>query len=307
MTDSDRTFPPLHLAAFDHRSSLDKALSALDGPDDRILDRLAAKHLIWAGIQRTLDVTDHAAVLTDADAGSVLDAAKQAGTTTAMALERSGQRWLEPERDAAETRQLLQRYRPDYAKLLVRWHPSDPNDRRQAQIDTIHALADIAEQEGSRLMLELLITADGDDAALNRVDPDVFHDEVLPVRLADSIRQLSDSDVVPAMWKVDGLPRRDACAHVAAAVHAGSDGAAGIVILGAGKDLAAVRGWFAATEPHANFCGFAIGRTIWWDAVAGYVRGEMTHDESAELIGTRFAEVVAAYNEATHASTVTEN
>lgn len=288
----------LHLAAFDHRRSLDKALAALDVAPGRALDRLDAKQLIWRGVQRSLSVTDAAAILTDAEAGAVLDAAREAGVTTAMALEKSGQRWLVADRTPNELKCLLEAHRPTFAKLLVRWHPADPIDRQREQITAIRELESIAVGAGARLMLELLIPGDHDDAPLADAEPDIFHDEILPVRLADAIRQLSSADIVPAMWKLDGLPRTGACAHVAAAVREGSGGTSGIVMLGAGKDLDTVRGWFAAAAAHSAFCGFAVGRTIWWDAIEGYVVGTLSMDDAERTVGIRFAEVVAAYRSA---------
>lgn len=298
MTVSDRSGPRLHLAAFDHRRSLDAALLALDPAAGRALDRLATKHLIWRGVRRTLEVTASAAVLVDADAGVILDEARAAGVVTALALERSGQRWLALERSAIDTQELLDEHRPDYAKLLVRWHPSDPIDRQHAQIDTMGAVSTWAEGAGARLMLELLVPPEGPDADLGRSDPDAYHDEILPTRLEESIRQLSAVGIVPAMWKIDGVARADACVRVAAAVRDGSDGRAGIVVLGAGQDMDTVRSWFRATAGCPEFTGFAIGRTIWWDAVEGYVTGALSDDDAERLIGDRFSEVVHCYRDA---------
>lgn len=292
--------------AFDHRRSLDRALAGLAAAPGRSLDRLAVKRLIWRGVEHVMSDVRHAAVLVDAEAGPGLDAARRAGVTTAMALERSGQRWLEPEHPVAVTQGMLAKHRPDYAKLLVRWHPADPAESRTAQIEVIRRLADLAEHAGAALMIELLVPPNGPDALLGSARPEVYRDEVLPGRTADAIGQLYEAGVAPLLWKLDGFARPSASALVDAAVDDGSGGAAGIVVLGAGRDIDTLSEWFRTTAGLASYRGFAVGRTIWWDAVRRYVIGELDEADAVTEISHHFAAVVAAYRVATTTTTAAQ-
>jgi myo-inositol catabolism protein IolC len=289
----------LHLAAFDHRQSLRRAIEAIAPGDADAARRVALKLLIWRGVGGRLDASRHAGVLVDPDAGAVIDAASADGAVTAMALEASGQRWLAADREATELVALLARHHPTYAKVLMRWHPADPADRRRAQLDVLRALTSIAADAGAALMLELLVPPEGADARLADADEDAYRSEVLPVRLADAVRQLADAGVSPELWKIDGLDRRGAATVVGHAVHETSGGRAGIVVLGAGRSVADIERWFAATSGVDGFCGFAIGRSIWWEPIRRHLLGELDADATAAAIGAAFAEIVAAYERAT--------
>ena len=61
---------------------------------------------------------------------------------------------------------------------------------------------------------------------------------------------------------------------VAQARAGGRDGVV-CVVLGRGADDAKVDHWLQAAAPVDGFVGFAIGRTIWWDALKAYVDGKI--------------------------------
>ena len=44
--------------------------------------------------------------------------------------------------------------------------------------------------------------------------------------------------------------------------------------------------------------GFAIGRTIWWDALKGFLDGSLERDAAAEKIADNYLRFVKVYNEA---------
>lgn len=289
----------LHLAAFDHRQSLRRAIEAIAPADAEARRRVELKLLIWRGIAGRLAASRHAGVLVDADAGAVIDAARGDGATTAMALESSGQRWLAADRDLTELAALLARHRPTYGKILMRWHPHDPAERRAEQLGVLRDLIGVASAAGSATMLELLVPPEGNDASLAGLHPEAYRSEVLPIRIADAVRQLADAGVVPELWKIDGLDRRGAATVVGHAVHETSEGRAGIVVLGAGRSLADIEQWFVATRGVDGFCGFAIGRSIWWDPIRRHVLGELDEAAAADAIGAAFADVVATYERAT--------
>lgn len=260
--------------------------------------RVALKLLIWRGIASRLGASGRAGVLVDPDACEVIDAARSSGAVTAMALERSGQRWLSPDRPLDALAALVERHQPTYGKILLRWHPADPSDRRADQVDTIRRLDSVARDGGARVMLELLVPPAGTDVTIADASPETYRSEILPVRLADSIRQLADAAIVPDIWKVDGLDRHGAAEVVGEAVASTSAGNAGIVVLGAGRGPSDLERWFAATAGIPGYCGFAVGRSIWWDAIRRHVAGEIDADVAVDEIGAEFEAVVDSYQRA---------
>ena len=47
------------------------------------------------------------------------------------------------------------------------------------------------------------------------------------------------------------------------------------VLLGRGASTEKVDHWLQAAAPVEGFIGFAIGRSIWWDALKGFLGGEL--------------------------------
>ena len=44
--------------------------------------------------------------------------------------------------------------------------------------------------------------------------------------------------------------------------------------------------------------GFAIGRSIWWDALKGFLDGEIERDAAAEQIADNYLRFIEVYDEA---------
>ena len=51
----------------------------------------------------------------------------------------------------------------------------------------------------------------------------------------------------------------------------------------------------ASGAPVAGYAGFAIGRTIWWDGVAGWKDGSLTEAAAADLIAANYRRFIDVY------------
>ena len=76
------------------------------------------------------------------------------------------------------------------------------------------------------------------------------------------------------MWKVEGMDAAADYRAVAEAARAGGRDEVGLVVLGAGADEETVARWLREAAGVEGFIGFAIGRTIFWDALQGWLRGD---------------------------------
>ena len=56
------------------------------------------------------------------------------------------------------------------------------------------------------------------------------------------------------------------------------------VVLGRGANDEKVDHWLRQGAPVEGYAGFAIGRTIWWDALKGFLDGDLERDEAASQI-----------------------
>ena len=105
-------------------------------------------------------------------------------------------------------------------------------------------------------------------------DRERFDAELRPALVRRAIAAVQAAGVEVATWKIEGIERREDCEAIAAACRADGRGA-GCLILGRGADEAKVEHWLPLAAPVAGFDGFAVGRTIWWDAIAAQLAGEL--------------------------------
>jgi myo-inositol catabolism protein IolC len=69
-------------------------------------------------------------------------------------------------------------------------------------------------------------------------------------------------------------------------------------VLGRGADEAAVVHWLQQGAGVPGYIGFAIGRTIWWDALKAYVDGNASREEASSKISANYRRMIDAYNRA---------
>ena len=70
------------------------------------------------------------------------------------------------------------------------------------------------------------------------------------------------------------------------------------LILGRGADESKVEHWLRVAAPVDGFDGFAVGRTIWWDAIASYLAGELDRAAAVATIAARYLHFVDVYCQA---------
>ena len=70
------------------------------------------------------------------------------------------------------------------------------------------------------------------------------------------------------------------------------------VLLGRGASDDKVDHWLREAAPVDGFIGFAIGRSIWWDALKGYLDGNLERAKAAEQVADKYLHFVQVYDEA---------
>jgi 5-dehydro-2-deoxygluconokinase len=77
------------------------------------------------------------------------------------------------------------------------------------------------------------------------------------------------------------------------------DGREGVVcvLLGRGASDDKVDHWLRAAAPVEGFVGFAIGRSIWWDALKGFLDGSLERAAAAEQIAENYLRFIRVYEE----------
>ena len=286
--------------AFDHRNSLRRDFMHLTGQPapDQHATMVAAKGIVTdALIAAAPQVTpDRAVLLIDYEYGGRFVAeAQAAGVKVAMPVEESGQAELRYLCDGHPER-VVDAHHPDYVKVLIRYNPGGDTAMNERQRGRLRQLSDWLDGRPERLMLELLVPPEPAQLAAVADDQSRFDRETRAALTAAAIDQIAGDGLRPALWKIEGPESLQDAARIAEAVRAvNSD--AGCLVLGRGADDAAVRRWLAIAAATDGFTGFAVGRTIWWDALKGFAGGG---DAGAAVyaVAARYLDLVRYYRAA---------
>jgi 5-dehydro-2-deoxygluconokinase len=70
------------------------------------------------------------------------------------------------------------------------------------------------------------------------------------------------------------------------------------VLLGRGASDEKVDEWLRVAAPVEGFIGFAIGRSIWWDALKGFLEERLDRRKAAEQIADNYLRFIKVYDDA---------
>jgi 5-dehydro-2-deoxygluconokinase len=293
----------LYILAFDHRGSFQKKMFGIQG--DPTAEETAtitdAKHLIYEGmevaVKRGLDAAA-AGVLVDEQFGGEIPAeARAEGLKLSMPVEKSGQNEFDFQY-GAEFGAHIEKFNPDFSKVLVRYNPDDPDtEMNQRQLERLKELADWLHANGRKFLFELLVPAT--DAQLESVggSADRYDAELRPELMRRSIEDCQKFGIEVDVWKIEGVDEQSDAAMLAEQARSG-EGREGVtcVLLGRGASTEKVEEWLRAASPVEGFIGFAIGRSIWWDALKGFLDKELDREAAAAKIADNYLHFVGVYD-----------
>src|SRR4051812_19767180 len=292
----------LYILAFDHRGSFQKKMFGIEGdPTDEQTETISdAKRLIFEGmevaVERGVDASA-TGVLVDEQFGSdIPKRAREGGLKLAMPVEKSGQ----DEFDFQYGDQFgdhIERYDPDFAKVLVRYNPDGDAEMNQRQTERLKRLSDWLHEHDRKFLFELLVPAE--ESQLEQVggDEDRYDAELRPELMRRTITELQDAGVEPDIWKIEGIETQEDCEKIATCAR--RDGRDGVVcvVLGRGANDQKVEHWLRQGAPVEGYAGFAIGRTIWWDALKGFIDDQIDRGVATDQIAENYLRFVSVYKE----------
>jgi myo-inositol catabolism protein IolC len=294
----------LYILAFDHRGSFQKKMFGIQGdPTAEEIETIAdAKRLIFEGMELAVARGVDAAatgVLVDEQFGSdVPQRATEAGLVLSMPVEKSGQDEFDFQY-GADFGAHIERYEVNFAKVLVRYNPDGDEEMNERQLGRLKELADWLHANDRKFLFELLVPAE--QAQLDSVggDTDRYDAELRPALMKQAIKDIQDSRVEVDIWKIEGVDAREDAEMLAEQTRSG-EGREGVVcvLLGRGASDEKVDHWLRQAAPVEGFVGFAIGRSIWWDALKGFLDGDLERGAAAEKIADNYLRFVKVYDDA---------
>jgi myo-inositol catabolism protein IolC len=293
---------PLYLLAFDHRGSFEQGLFGATPPVSAEVHAgiTRAKEIIFDAHLKALKdgaPADACGVLVDEEFGAgIARRAKEEGVPLAMPVEKSGQDEFEFEY-GADFGAHIKDFDPTFAKVLVRYNPEGDatvNRRQTAQLAT---LSRWLRRQDRKFLFELLVPAT--TAQLDRFDGHQrdYDRQLRPQLVVEVIRAMQAGDVEPDVWKIEGLDSADACKAVVAQARDGGRSGVKCIVLGRGADEAQVIEWLKIGATVDGFDGFAVGRTLWQEALQDFLAGQASREEAVDRIARRYRDVIDAYRD----------
>ena len=105
------------------------------------------------------------------------------------------------------------------------------------------------------------------------------------------------NDIYPYWWKIAGIADQDEWAK-ATSVMEFYDPDCRIIILGQGADAENLSTLLTTAKQSHHTVGFAIGRTIFWDAWVAFANNEMTAEEVPAVIADNYRKLIGIWQNA---------
>jgi 5-dehydro-2-deoxygluconokinase len=295
----------LFILAFDHRGSFQKKMFGIEGdPTEEQTQTIRdAKHLIFEGMlaaaEKGLEEEASGVLVDEQFGGDIPRQAKERGFKLAMPVEKSGQNEFDFEY-GDDFGAHIEKFDPDFSKVLVRYNPDDPDtEMNNRQLERLKRLADWLHANDRKFLFELLVPAT--DAQLEQVggDAERYDTELRPELMRRAIEDNQNFGIEVDIWKIEGVDERSDCEMLAEQTRRG-EGREGVVcvVLGRGASDEKVEQWLRAGAPVEGYVGFAIGRSIWWDALKGFLSEDLSREEAAEKIASKYLRFVQVYQQA---------
>ena len=294
----------LYILAFDHRGSFQKKMFGIEGdPTPEETELIAdAKRLIFEGMLKAVDQGAEAGatgVLVDEQFGSDIPSrTREHGLKLSMPVEKSGQNEFDFQYDE-DFGAHIEKFDPDFSKVLVRYNSDDPDtEMNQRQLARLKQLADWLHANNRKFLFELLVPATDEQLASVDGDGDRYDAELRPELMRRAIEDAQNAGIEVDVWKIEGVDEQADAAMLAEQARSGA-GREGVtcVLLGRGASTEKVEQWLREAAPVEGFIGFAIGRSIWWDALKGYLAEELDRSAAASQIADNYLHFVRVYDQ----------
>ncbi len=276
-----RRWEELVILAFDHRMQLEEVAARHGAGNERIP---LFKSLIAEGARLGAGQRGGVGVIVDGRFGEeVLPTVTGKGWWVARPVELPGSRPLQFEAGAGLGAAMRTWPGEHVAKCLVYYHPHDKPALRETQL--------------ARL------------ADLQRASVDSFHEfliEVIPPKgipadddtVPEALAQIYCAGIFPDWWKLPPASSAAAWEKIAAVVAQHDPHCRGVLVLGLEASEEKLDQSFRIAAPHAICRGFAVGRSIFADAAAGWFAGAMDDAAVVKDIAERYARLITLWDHA---------
>ena len=279
---------------FDHRGSFLEKLFGIKGrqPNPEEAKVVCSfKEIVYDGFKKALTLgvpKDKSAILVDEQFGEkcLLDAKKN-GIAACMPTEKSGQDEFDFEY-GKEYGAHIEKFNPALVKVLVRYNTGADAVMNARQAGRLKELSEYLKKNNRKFMFELLVPST--EAQLKQCGGDkAKYDTTLrPGLMCESIAALQKAGVEPDVWKVEGVEKPEDAKRVADTARAGGRSKVGVIVLGRGESAEKVKEWLKVGAKVPGVIGFAVGRTVFWDALVGFKEKKLDRNAAVDMVAKNY-------------------
>lgn len=282
----------LFILPFDHQTGLWKAFGWLEPITPEQISLMHTTRMITYqgylhGISLGIPKNETAILTDDIYGGAVLSQATNDGVPTIYTLEKSGQPSFIFQHENWQERILEQK--PNWIKTLVRFNPTAYAADLALSLENLKKVSDFAHEHQIPYMIEPLVQPTEEQKDIADFDQNLRHDLTVTM-----IHTLSQAGIAPTVWKIEGSDNPSFYTRIAEALETYDDQAR-IVILGRNETLETVITWIQAGIQEQKVIGFAVGRTVFLEALKKFLSGEITNDEAIREIGEHYYRLYCAF------------
>lgn len=281
VTTRTRAWPELVVLAFDHRVQLLDLAARHGAGEDRIR---RFKQLVADGARLGAGARAGCGVILDDRFGEdVLPGVTGKGWWVARPVEQPGSRPLAFEAGDALALRLREWPAEHVAKCLVSYHPGDPAALRDQQLARLLQLQQACTGTAHELLVEVIPPRD------------------LPVdaaTVASAMGQIYRAGVRPDWWKLPP-PASDAeWDTITDSLATHDPHCRGVLLLGLEASEDDLERSFRVAAPHPACRGFAVGRSIFAEAAAGWFAGTLSDDAVVQDVARRYRQLISLWDQA---------
>ena len=278
----------LLILAFDHRTQFEDSCREKGLSTDKIAD---FKTQVCQGFQNIRKTNSHKglAILIDPEYGrSILTNSANAEYSIGVPIEKAGSfpvEWLE---DGSLYQQLLERPADWFVKVLWHFHTGmssegDPERPvREIQLSQLRKLADVCAALKRKLMVELIIP---------QGYPEPESPALTGSSMGDAIAEVYQAGIYPFWWKITALDSEVEWQTMTGVLDK-YDPEVGVIILGNNAPIEQLETCFRVARSTPHTCGFAVGRSIFWEPWEQFAEGKITETEVSSMIAERYQQVI---------------
>jgi len=285
---------PLYILPFDHRTIFATSMFKLSFIEDLNQEQAKLikefKLLIYLGFKDAINKgvpKESGAILCEEQFGAeILDDARRSGYITILTTEKSGSSEFKFQYDK-DFRWHIDKFKPTFTKVLLRYNPSDNADLKQRQKTNLKLLSDFSHENGYKFFLEVLVIPT-EEQLLRTGGREGYDANLRPLLTKEIIIELQNFGIEPDIWKIEGLDKEEDYKEIVNAARSRGRINVSLVILGRGANEAKVEQWLSLGAKVTGVVGFAVGRTAFWDALEKYYKKEIGKQEVITFISNSF-------------------